>query len=125
MRIVRREAITEYYAKKRAIDAVIRFFQKKPDTFFVALVASWNDDLHKLSGESEVVARREIISQFFGIDFVVSQHRDLSKFAPRSKSQYLELWDGLVRHEIKDPEVLKGRDILRDIEKKGIKAFNS
>jgi hypothetical protein len=119
MELIQTEAVTEYFAKRRAIDSATKYFRSNPEIFFVEIEVNWSDKLHDISGQDKVLARREIISQFYGIDFVVSSKRDLSKLAPNSKAQYMELWDALKRHEYSKGHIGRNRELSQEVRNLG------
>lgn len=103
--------VTEYFAKKQAIDDSVKYFQENPDKYFVIVRIYWNDELNQVSGSDSMVVRREVISQFYGVDFVKSKERDLSKLAPVNKEEYLELYSALKFHSPEDEDVKKSLEI--------------
>lgn len=115
MKIIKEERNTEYFAKKSCLDLAMDHLKENKKCYFVKLTALWGGELDEVKGESEVVARREIISQFHGVDFVKSQHRDLSALEPKTKSDYMELWDALERHQPKDVMVASAKSIVERV----------
>ncbi len=102
MKIIEIENKTEYFAKKHCLDAMVEYFQSNEKTYFVGLVAKWCCEVNKVQGMSEIVARREIVSAWVGLDFVKSKKRNLTRLQPVNKEEYLELWAALETQQAKE-----------------------
>ena len=103
---------TEYIAKRICIEAAIKMFEKRQNLYFLKLVAKWDE------GNEEIVARREIISQFCGVDFVKAKEYDVEQLKPKAKEEYIELWEGMKKHEPKTDIIQKAKNIVAKIKSK-------
>lgn len=103
------ESNTEYFAKKYSINAAIEYFKGNPSKYFFIVRLSWDDG--NLSGSETVIVRREVISQFYGVDFVKSKRRNLGSLAPCNKEEFMELFDAIKFHQPKGKDFDKSLKI--------------
>lgn len=107
------ESNTEYFAKKYSIDRATQYFQENKERYFVIVRLSWDDGV--LKGEESIVIRREVISQFYGVDFVKSQDRKIHWLSPVNREEYMELFSALKFHQPQGADVEKAVEINEKI----------
>ena len=112
------EKKTEYFSKKECIDSIIDHFKKNKKAYFVEALAKWQN----INGEKvseKVIARRELISQFFGIDFVKNQkYSEAKPLEPANKEEYMMLWQAFKKHEPREVKLSTARTILNQLKQK-------
>ena len=95
------ERITKFYAIKNAIDIAISEYLKDKELFFIKVNLIWSDFNKKR--EEELIIRREVINQYFDIDYIEYKKRGGNKIGFYSKNDYNEFYKILKKSE----EILK------------------
>ena len=94
MKTIVSERITSHFAIVNAIDTAIKEFLNDENLYFIKVKLKWLNFEGKREGEV-VIFRREVINQYFGLDYFKYLKSGGKKLKLETKSDYIRLYDYL------------------------------
>ena len=103
MLTVNLERSSYYSCVKRAIDICINGFLENPDQYLFEVNMSFSDMNGKVVRDRTVV-RKEIISQYFGVELIQYKQSKRYILGPKTTLEYIELWAMIKENEPRKAE---------------------
>lgn len=105
---IKNDYITELAAKRRAVEDAVAYFDKNRKEYLIRLEVSYYEakDIVEKKRE-EIIARREIISQYLGYECVQYWLAGERGTLALHKDNYLELWEMLKENQPTKEELPK------------------
>lgn len=98
MKVLEENRVSELIAKRRVIERALAYWANEEAYFVKLRVSYFPAKPNAKKAEEEILARREVVSQFLGLECVAYwKHQNGSLLL--NKEEYLELWRLLATHE--------------------------